>query len=97
MKHRARLSLLTLILVAMLSGCATAVYVPNPPPACKVERKGPRPGARHVWVDGHWKYNGHRYIWVSGHWVKKKKSGVWVSGHWVQKPRGWVWVPGHWR
>ena len=80
-----------------LGGCAATVHVPTPPPAPRAETRGPRPGPRHVWIDGHWNYDGHRYVWVAGRWTAPEKSGDWVAGRWVKKPRGWVWVPGHWR
>lgn len=61
-----------------LTGCTTTVAVrPRPapvvvyrdrpaPPPLIVEEYGPRQG--YVWVQGHWRWNGHRYVWIRGHY-----------------------------
>ncbi|MDP6418721.1 MAG: YXWGXW repeat-containing protein [Candidatus Krumholzibacteria bacterium] len=85
------------LLALFLGGCSTVAYVPATPPSAKVEVRTARPGPRHVWVKGHWKWNGHRYVWVKGHWVKGKRNARWLAGHWKNTPRGHVWVPGHWK
>ncbi len=94
MTRRLRLVLLTVFLAGLFGGCASTMYVPTPPPPPRVEKRTARPGPGKMWVEGHWKYNGHKYVWVSGGW---RKQGAWVAGHWVKKPRGWVWVPGHYK
>ncbi len=40
---------------------------PRPPPPPRHERM---PGLRagHVWVPGHWQWNGRDYVWVRGHY-----------------------------
>ena len=61
--------------------------------------KPPKPGPKHVWINGHWKWSKKRkeYIWVKGYWLKPKKGRAWVPGHWEKVPGGFKWVPGHWR
>lgn len=45
-------------------------YAPPPPPP--PPRYSHRPAARkgHVWMEGHWRWEGRRHVWVPGHWVK---------------------------
>ena len=45
-------------------------YAPSPPPP--PPRYSHRPGARkgHVWMEGHWRWEGRRQVWVPGHWIK---------------------------
>jgi len=97
MRHAVKTLLITLALAGLGAGCSTASYVPDPPPALRSEVRPPQPGPNFVWVDGHWKWNGHRYAWVDGHWVKGKSGKQWVDGHWKKTPKGHVWVAGHWR
>jgi hypothetical protein len=78
-------------------GCAGSAYVTEDPPAPQTETRPASPGARFVWIDGHWQWRGHRYLWVSGHWERGRGKSEWVAGHWDHAPRGWHWIPGHWR
>ena len=52
-----------------LAGCAA----PPPPPPTRVEVRPARPGAKAVWVPGHWKWKGKKkgYVWIQGHWKVK--------------------------
>jgi len=97
MKLRFRGLLFALALALLGSGCTTVAYVPDAPPAAKSEVRPQKPSPKHVWVDGHWKWNGHRYVWVAGHWVKGRAGKTWTKGHWKRTPKGHVWVGGHWR
>lgn len=56
---------------------------PAPPPP-RYER---HPHARkgHVWVGGHWRWQGRRHVWISGHWVKAHRGP------------GYGRPPAHWR
>jgi hypothetical protein len=96
MKRLLRLASVVLITLMFSFGCARTIYVRTAPPPPQVETKPPRPGAKAVWIDGHWKWAGKRYVWVSGHWEKNPK-GKWVPGHWKRRGRGHVWVKGHWK
>ena len=44
---------------------------PRPPPPPRHERM---PGLRvgHVWVPGHWQWNGRDYVWVRGHYEAQR-------------------------
>jgi hypothetical protein len=84
------------VLLSFLFSCTPVIYVPKGPPPRKVEVKSPPPGAKAIWVEGHWKWTGSQYVWVPGHWVKKPK-GQWVAGHWKKTPHGWKWKKGHWK
>lgn len=58
-----------------------------------------KPGPKHIWVDGHWRWDKKRkeYIWIKGHWSKPKKGHAWIPGHWKKVPGGFKWIPGHWK
>jgi hypothetical protein len=73
-------------------------YVDRPPPPVRREIVVTSPGAGHVWVAGHWAYQGNDYVWVSGTWVTLEPSRrSWQPGQWRHDRRGWFWVDGHWR
>jgi hypothetical protein len=74
------------------------VYVETAPPSDKVEAPTPEPpGGAHVWVRGHWHWNGRQFIWIQGHWEARRAGYDWVPGHWSARGRRWVWIAGHWR
>jgi len=91
--------------VTIAAGVATAIpsasaatLVTVRPPAVRVELRSAAPGPGHVWVAGHWRWNGTRHAWVGGTWVvKPRPHSVRVAGHWKRQGRGWVWIKGHWR
>ena len=97
MNSRIRSLVLAFSIAGFLGGCSTVAYVPQAPPAPKTEVRPAKPGPGHVWVNGHWNWNGHRYVWVSGHWSKNRGGKQWVAGHWTKTPRGHVWASGHWK
>jgi len=89
--------LIAFVIVAALSGCVREVIVRDRPPAARVEVVEARPSAAHIWIAGHWSWEGE-WVWTRGHWeVPPREGGVWIPGHWVERPRGWVWVEGHWQ
>jgi hypothetical protein len=72
-------------------------YPPPPPPQVEGPPPAP-PGARYVWVPGHWHWDGVRYIWRRGHYVIREAGWhEFVPGHWAQRGAGWVWIPDGWR
>lgn len=76
----------------------TRVVVRVRPPAPRVEMRVRCPGPNHVWIDGHWRWNGRSYEWSSGHWVARPAGrAAWVPGHWTRRHGGWLWIEGHWR
>ncbi len=86
------------ILVAGTAEARTRVVVRVRPPAARVEVRVARPGPNHVWVGGHWRWNGRSYAWTSGRWVARPHAGAaWVPGHWTSRHGGWIWIEGHWR
>ena len=54
------------------------------------------PTREHMWIRGHWQWNGNDYVWVPGHWETRRVGYEWVAGHWERYRHGWVWREGHW-
>ena len=75
------------------------IYIRKAPPSKKVIviKKGPRPHARAIWMNGYWHWNGKKYVRKNGHWIKPRKGFVWVPGHWVHTGQGWYRIEGHWK
>ena len=94
-------TLIVIILtIIFLSGCAAkTVYIRTAPPNRKTEIRTERPGPKHFWIEGHWRWNHKKntYKWIPGHWVKKREGKTWVHGSWKQTPRGWKWVESYWK
>ncbi len=77
---------------------AGALVVVKAPPSPRIEVRESRPGPDHVWVAGHWRWNGRCHVWSAGTWVRRPSPhSTWVGGHWVKRHGGWTWLPGHWR
>jgi len=82
---------------------AQVIYVPQPPPPPQVEIMPALPPMAdtrsHVWIAGHWFWNGAGYVWRPGHYERRPRPGaVWVEGRWEhQGGHGYVWVEGRWR
>lgn len=88
--------LLTLTLFPAVALAQAVIRIGPPPPI--VERPGPSPGARYVWVPGYQRWDGNRYVWVRGHYVvPPRRDAVWVPAHYVRRSGGYVFVAGHWR
>jgi hypothetical protein len=86
-----------LMVAALITACAATPVVHETPPQLQQETVGAAPSPAHVWIPGHWKWNG-TWVWILGHWRKAPFLGaVWVPGHWVERRGGWVWVDGRWR
>jgi WXXGXW repeat (2 copies) len=68
------------------------------PPADQVDDPGPPPSPEHVWVTGHWHWEGGRWAWIHGHWAGHRVGFAWVPGHWQphHHKHVFVWVRGHW-
>ena len=83
-----------------LTGAAGAadVFVRFGPPPPRREVVVVRPGPRHVWVPGYYRYHRGRYAWSGGRWmVPPRPRAVWVPGYWAPRRGGYVWVAGYWR
>ena len=78
------------------AGVSAEVVVREPPPPPREEVIVAAPSPRHVWIPGHWQWNG-RWIWIAGHWERPpSRMTTWVPGHWAARGNEWLWVPGHW-
>lgn len=77
-------------------GCAAEVVVHRRPPTERVEVVTSAPSANHIWIRGHWQWNGSDYVWNPGHWETRQVNASWSPGHWRESGSGWVWVPGRW-
>jgi len=93
-----------LAFTALLVGCVGpapvhgAVYVDVAPPADQIEVVGVAPSGQHVWIAGHYSWDGHRYVWAGGHWeVRPRERARWVPGRWRRYHGRWYWTEGHWR
>jgi hypothetical protein len=78
-------------------GVTPGVVVTQAPPPSQVEVIPVAPSPAHVWVPGHWSWNGGRYVWVSGHWRLSRNGYYWVPAHWQRTTTGWVFIDGHYR
>jgi hypothetical protein len=84
--------------IAELAGAMPRIWISVPPPAPIVEVRPAAPSARHVWVDGYHRWDGHAYVWTPGGWrARPRGRSTWVAGHYVHGGRGWYWVGGRWR
>lgn len=54
-------------------------HMHQPPPPRYESRPRFRKG--HVWVGGHWRWQGHRQVWVPGYWAKAPR------GHHAPRPQ----------
>jgi hypothetical protein len=58
------------------------------PPPVREEVMVPAPSPQHVWIQGHWAWNG-RWVWQPGYWViPPRPYAKWVPGHWRRQPGG---------
>ncbi len=99
------------ILFAVAGGCAGYItpsggggvsadirFVDRSPPAPRREVRDRAPDRDHVWVAGHWLWQGNDFQWAPGVWVRRESPNrQWVAGRWRHERRGWFWVEGHWR
>ncbi len=100
MKNLKILGLLFVAILFSVSVSQAQIIVKIKPKPPKAVVKPPKPGPKHVWIAGHWKWDKQKkdYIWVKGKWVKPERPGTtWVPGHWDNTPKGFKWIPGHWK
>jgi WXXGXW repeat (2 copies) len=101
--HQVRAALVGLGTGLLLTSCVVrpvVVRTPPPPPPPRAEVIVPQPGPAHVWIAGHWAWDGRAgaYVWRPGYWaVPEAPTQVWVPAHWAARAGGYVWVEGHWR
>ena len=69
-----------------------------PPPRREIVVERDRPSAAHVWIAGHWRYDGRVYVWMPGHWERPPRAHVaWVEPRWERHDGGYIYVGGVWR
>src|ERR1035437_3642408 len=79
------------------SAMAGEIVVRIAPPRMGIQRRGPRPGPKHVWVQGYHNWDGNHYVWTQGRWEQPPRARAhWVAHHWVRRNGGYVLVEGHW-
>jgi hypothetical protein len=67
------------------------------PPAVSQEVPEPQPSSRHVWVAGHWRWQGGNYAWIAPHWeIPPVANSTWVPPRWEKKTNGYVLIEGYW-
>jgi hypothetical protein len=95
-----RKTLLSAAFAAALMGFGAAaqaqsISVRIAPPAPRYEVVPvARPG--HVWVRGHWQWQGNQYAWVPGRFVTARAGYVYREPQWVQRGGSWVMVGNTW-
>jgi hypothetical protein len=65
------------------------------PPALRDEPIQIRTG--HVWVRGHYNWEGGAYVWVPGHLEPVREKMTWHDPVWEQRGGEWVFTDGGWR
>jgi hypothetical protein len=72
-----------LILMLSTSCASKTVFVVKSPSAAKVKViTTPAPGAKAIWVKGHWVWRARRYVWRDGYWIKPRSGYVWIQSYW---------------
>lgn len=67
------------------------------PPAPRVEYRTVAPSPRHIWVGGHWGWQGGRHVWSPGIWqVPPRPGNAWIPARWVNIGGQWEYQPGRW-
>jgi len=72
------------------------IVVHEVPPTVIVERRPPPPSRVHIWVEGHWRHDGHRFVWAQGRYEKVHRGKHYVQPRWIHTERGWALYEGHW-
>lgn len=95
-----RMILLNVFMLTLLAGAARAEIVvkvgPPPPPPREVITV--RPGPRHIWIPGHYGWDGRKYVWARGYWTPPPPGRAsWIPGRWDYRNGGHVWIEGRWR
>ena len=60
--------------------------------------RGYRPGNRHIWLAGHWRYSPRfrRDVWVDGQWSIRRANHSWIPGRYQRLNGVRIWVDGCW-
>lgn len=74
-----------------------AIVVKTAPPICRREVVPAAPSRDHVWIAGHWYWQGNNWTWLSGHYVTKPHGKArWAAARWDKQGDRWHYVPGCW-
>jgi hypothetical protein len=82
--------------VGVQIGVPATVYVAPPPPP-PVYQHAPAPRRGHVWVPGHWEWQGNRHAWVQGVYMRERPGYVYQQPQWVSHGDRWGYRAGHWQ
>jgi hypothetical protein len=87
------------VLVTEQPAQAQVVRVQVAPPVVVVETIPAAPSSAHVWIHGHWRWDGSvsRHVWVPGRYEAPPAAGhIWYPHRWMHDGSAWVFVPGRW-
>lgn len=74
-----------------------AIRIQVAPPALRTEVIPRAPSPRHVWVAGHWGWNGSKHVWVGGYHALPPHPGYhWNPAHWTNEGGAWAFQQGNW-
>ena len=97
------LLMLALLLIPVPGFAQVVVSVPGirvmgPPPPPRVEVQVARPSPNHIWIAGHYAWEGGTHVWIGGHWAIPPQPGyVWEPARWVNNGGQYMYYRGHWR
>ena len=72
------------------------VVVKARPPVERVEVIPPPPTPAHIWLKGHWHWNGIEWIWNPGRYEVARAGLRWVPPQYVERGGAFFFVAGHW-
>jgi hypothetical protein len=72
------------------------VYVNAMPPAEQVEVIPQAPGTEHIWIKGHWHWNGNQWTWRPGRYEARRVGYRWIPAHYEQRGNRFIYVGGYW-
>lgn len=88
-------ALLAAATLGSASALASTLHVQvGPPPVYQEVAPPPRRG--HVWVPGHWEWQGSRHAWVAGYFVRARSGYAYQQPHWEQHGNRWAYTGGRW-
>jgi len=82
--------------VAVVEAAPAEVVVRTKPPVERVEVIGVAPSANHVWIKGHWHWNGVEWIWNPGRYEIRRVGLQWYPAQYVERGGAMYYVSGHW-
>ena len=80
--------------VGIQIGVPGPVYYAAPPAV--VYESAPPPRHGHVWVPGHWEWQGNRHVWVKGFFLRARAGYYYNQPQWIQVGDRWTYRPGAW-